>query len=277
MIGIGIANSCGLGKVVTTTTVAFDANAQAFITAAAITDATQQSAINNLVIGLKADGLWTNMYAIYPFVGGTASQHKYNLKDPRDLNAAFRLQFNGGMTHSSNGILFNGTNGWADTSVAVKPYGFGVYNRNATDNGQYYIGSQGDREFCDEEGCVSYIRSRFLLSGFDAWLGDLYSPLTTSSIPNKRGLHVMNSGKSFYKNGVFITSNAQYGPDWEMNLPMAIGACNPNPSLSSLTLESYSNQQIAFAFMANASFNATQNTNLYTRIQSFQTALSRQV
>ena len=89
-----------------------DPNAQAFITAAGITDPTQQSAIDNLVIGLKADGLWTPMQALYPFVGGTASTHKYNLKDPRDLDAAYRLQFNGGMTHSANGILFNGTNGY---------------------------------------------------------------------------------------------------------------------------------------------------------------------
>ena len=31
------------------------------------------------------------MKAIYPFVGGTATTHKFNLKDPADINAAFRL------------------------------------------------------------------------------------------------------------------------------------------------------------------------------------------
>jgi len=92
-----------------------DADAQAFIDAAAITDVTQQSAINTLVLDLKNYGIWTKMKAVYPFVGGTATTHKWNLKDPRDLNAAFRLVFSGGWTHSSTGALPNGTNAYADT------------------------------------------------------------------------------------------------------------------------------------------------------------------
>ena len=55
------------------------------------------------------------MKAIYPFVGGTASSHKWNLKNPLDTDAAFRLVFSGGLTHSSTGIKGNGTNGYFDT------------------------------------------------------------------------------------------------------------------------------------------------------------------
>jgi hypothetical protein len=72
---------------------AFDSDAQAFITATAITDTTQQNAIDALVIGLKTDLLWTKMLAVYPFVGGTATTCKYNLKNPLDTDAAFRLNF----------------------------------------------------------------------------------------------------------------------------------------------------------------------------------------
>lgn len=46
-----------------------DPDAQAFITAASITDPTQQSAINQLVVDLKGYNVWTKMKAIYPFVG----------------------------------------------------------------------------------------------------------------------------------------------------------------------------------------------------------------
>lgn len=95
--------------------VSIDADAQAFITAAGITDATQKTAINQLVLDLKTANIWTKMKAIYPLVGGTSTTHKWNLKDPQDTNAAFRLSFNGGLTHSSSGILGNGTNGWIDT------------------------------------------------------------------------------------------------------------------------------------------------------------------
>ena len=94
---------------------AFDADAQAFITAAGLTNPTQQRAVNTLVLSLKANNIWTKMRAIYPFVGGTASTHKWNLKNPLDTNAAFRLVFFGGMTHSANGIQGNGTNSYANT------------------------------------------------------------------------------------------------------------------------------------------------------------------
>jgi len=93
-------------------------DAQAFITAAGITDPTQQAAVNTLVNDLQTANLWTQLGACYPIVGGTASQHKYNLKDPRDLDAAFRLTFAGGWTHSATGALPNGSSGYADTHYA---------------------------------------------------------------------------------------------------------------------------------------------------------------
>jgi hypothetical protein len=66
-----------------------DADAMAFISAAGISDTTQVTAIDNLVFNLKQNNLWNKMYAIYPFVGGTSEiNHKYNLKDPRDLDEA---------------------------------------------------------------------------------------------------------------------------------------------------------------------------------------------
>jgi hypothetical protein len=94
-----------------------DPDAQAFITAASITDPTQQAAINQLVIGLKADSLWTKMKAVYPFVGGTATTNKYNLVNPLDTNAAYRLTFTGGVTHSSTGVKGNAINGYFDTWI----------------------------------------------------------------------------------------------------------------------------------------------------------------
>jgi len=69
-----------------------DPDALAFLTAAGITDATITAAIDTLVLDLKGYGIWTKMKAIYPFVGGTATTHKYNLKDPVD--AMQRLEFN---------------------------------------------------------------------------------------------------------------------------------------------------------------------------------------
>jgi hypothetical protein len=49
-------------------------------------------------------------------VGGTATTHKFNLRNAQDSNGTFRLTFIGGWTHAATGVLPNGTNAYADTS-----------------------------------------------------------------------------------------------------------------------------------------------------------------
>ena len=98
-------------------TASTDRDALAFLEAATIYNTNQQRAIIRLVRDLKRTGLWSKMKAIYPFVGGTATTHKWNLKDPRDSDAAFRLTFSGGWTHSSTGADPNGTSGYANTFI----------------------------------------------------------------------------------------------------------------------------------------------------------------
>lgn len=90
-----------------------DADAAAFIAAAGLTDPTQIDAVRTLVSGLKGANpqganLWPKVKASYPIVGGTATAHKWNLKDPRDLDAAFRILWTGPLVHSSTGVKPNG-------------------------------------------------------------------------------------------------------------------------------------------------------------------------
>ena len=65
---VAIANSISSNYVVSAGG-GFDPNAEAFITAAGITDPTQQNAINDLVLDLKAASIWTKFNALYPIVG----------------------------------------------------------------------------------------------------------------------------------------------------------------------------------------------------------------
>ena len=74
------------------------------------------SAINTFVLELKENNLWSTFLCIYPLVGGSSTTHKYNLKDPRDMDAAYRLVFSGGYTHNSNGITGNGVNSQTNTN-----------------------------------------------------------------------------------------------------------------------------------------------------------------
>jgi hypothetical protein len=79
-----------------------DIDALNFINAAGIDNFTQTSAINTLVVGLKANNLWSKMRIIYPFVGGTATFHKYNLKDP----TLYSIDWLGAISHGATGVTF---------------------------------------------------------------------------------------------------------------------------------------------------------------------------
>jgi hypothetical protein len=65
----------------------------------------QRIYVGTMIEGMKASGAWDKCNAIYGMVGGTAAAHKWNWKDMRDLDAAFRLISEGAgtITHNSNG------------------------------------------------------------------------------------------------------------------------------------------------------------------------------
>ena len=95
----------------------YDPDAEAFINASGISGL-NAAAIDQLVIDLKNYNLWDKMQAVYPFVGSTAGDHKWNLIDPQDTDAAKRITFNGTWTHDSGGADPNGVSGtWGNTYI----------------------------------------------------------------------------------------------------------------------------------------------------------------
>src|ERR1035437_5830016 len=99
-------SSCKKNHDLSNNSFTYDVDAQRFIDSSGITDNTQKSAINNFVKQLKDSSLWTKFVAVYPMVGGTATTTKWNLKDPRNLDAAYRLTFNGAPVYAGTGVLF---------------------------------------------------------------------------------------------------------------------------------------------------------------------------
>ena len=94
----------------------YDSDAYRFLEITQTTDTATRTGINNFVSTLKNNGLWYKMSGIYPFIGGTSYTNQFNLKDPRDLDSAFRLDFEGaGTVFSSNsGVNFAGTDDYAN-------------------------------------------------------------------------------------------------------------------------------------------------------------------
>ena len=97
--------------------VTYDTDAQAYFTAnTTITSAADKNAINTFYLGLKTDGVYTKIKAMYLPIWGSAASSKWNLVNPLDTDAAFRLTFATGMTFTSSGMTSNGTTGYANTN-----------------------------------------------------------------------------------------------------------------------------------------------------------------
>ena len=281
---IGYGNSIFLNRQFGGGAPAVDPDAQAFITAASITDPTQQSAINTLVTDLKGYGIWTKMKAVYPFVGGTSSTHKWNLKDPRDLDAAFRLVFSGGWTHSANGATPNGTNAYANTFLSpsanqsLTSGHFSIYSRTSNASSTQY-GSNGVRNNSTALGCQLILRRVIdnLRAGimWDEGTGGVASGGTET---DARGLYLIsrtaNNNLKLHKNSSIIGTNSstQTATSLSSNTYF-LGAINEN---GGPLIASYDNKQIAFSSIGDG-LSDTEAANFYTAVQAFQVALARNV
>lgn len=254
----------------------FDSDAAAFLTATGIgfDDDPISLAINQLVLDLKADGLWTKLFCIYPFVGGTATTHKYNLKDPRDLDVAARLTFNGTVTHSSGGVVGDGTSGYYDTHIDWGYAGWGqnncsmfTYIRNNVSEDKVdmgilstaapYTGLQlGVRDSSDRIFVRNMGQTALTVSNSDSRGG-----FATSRTSSTTAVVSKNTTQTSFSE----TSNAQKTGN-------IYGLCfNINGSAGF-----FSTRQQAFSALGVGLTN-TELDDLYNNVQTFQTSLGREV
>jgi hypothetical protein len=255
-----------------------DADAQAFLNAAIITDQTQASAVNTLVTDLKSANIWSKMKALYPFVGGTAASHKFNLKDPRDLDAAYRLVFNGGWTHTSTGALPNGTTGYANTflnpiSTLTNLSHLSFYSRTDSTNA-LMLGVQDDTI---GGGAQMYLAGNkttdaYSCSNTDASIISVSSTSTT-------GMYIVSrtatASLKAYKNGINVGSHVSASFGALPNIPIFLGGFNYR-NMGGASTFYYANKECAFSSVGNGLTDA-EAANFYTAVQKYQTTLGRQV
>ena len=245
----------------------YDPDAQAFFTAAGITDTTQKSAVNQLVLDLKSYSIWTKLTAIYPFVGGDSTKHSYNLKN----TATFQLTFNGGWTHSSTGSLPNGSNGYANTgltpstSLTQNDSHISLYNRTNNDG---LVIDMGTRDSSAESIMLTRWSNSVLLNHntqYGSRIGGTNNDSRGHYIISRRGFTDLEA----YKNG---SSIAQVGPaSGTSPYSIYLSAWNDSgiPNY-------YANREIAFVSIGGG-LTDTEAANFYTAVQAFQTTLSRNV
>ncbi len=259
--------------------------ANTYLYSTQITGTTQVSAINTLINGLKANNLWAKMKAVYPFVtdktlqADMAAQMKFNLVNPQDSDAAFRLAFSGGWTYSTNGAQPNGTNGYADTklipntNLVLNNVSFSVYSRNnftpITDQSLGCgIGGQNipllAQSFTSTKLINTYIYSY-----------NTPDIMITSSGLNFSGLFIStrtaaNNAKVFKNNTQLASSTTQSQAAQPTN-NFFFGAFN-----GGIGVVNYSNFEYAFAHIGTGLSDA-EVAILTQLVTDYQTTLSRQV
>lgn len=274
-------NPAGIASATSNALTITDADAQAFFTASGLTGTTNQSAINKLVVDMKGYGIWTKMKAIYPIIGGTAALHKWNLKDPQDTNAAFRLVFFGGYTHSSTGMAGNGTNGYANTflvpdtvfSVANNVH-LSVYSRtNAAGLGDIDMGGYNGSQ-------VGGVGALLLGVGWNnATRGYLHqgTEINFTNL-NSLGFYIgtrIGSAQKIFKNttlGVSVTSATAL----KLNYSVAISGAFSSGWGGGVDQGLLSAKEYAFISIGDG-LTDTEAANFYTAVNAYQVALSRNV
>ena len=261
----------------------FDADAVAFFnrvtTAGGSLSATEKAAVNQLVLDLKANSLWTPMKAIYPMVGASAAACAQNLK-----SSSFTGSFSSGWTFASTGVNGNGVSAYFNTTFNVNTQltfanshislykNLGTISAVEKVNGVYDIGAN------PVSASLNPDRTTTLYT--NAELGS-YTPNTGvggSALVQGNGFYVVARNAN---NFVRLTKN---NTNTLTNTTLSSPASLPNGnfwlgSAHQTTLTAvYAPNDYRYAFMSLGDYlDATQTNNFYTAVQAFQTTLSRQV
>lgn len=238
-----------------------------------------------LLNNMNGWGLVDKQKALYPFVSdgyieSRATQHKYNLINPADTNAAFRLTFSGGWTHSATGAKPNGTTGYAETYfnpvTNLADYTtsghFSTYLRT---NAGAVDAPMGFYQTTAQATYVGYKSGGLFYSGWGVAAGAMNYAAASNT-----GLFVVS------RTGLNVTKNYQSGVDKVTNV-LAAAPISNNITIGGVwtyassgsgggSMGAWSSRESAFASIGNG-LDATENTNLYNLIQAFNTSLSRQI
>ena len=247
-----------------TTGVVTDADATNFINAAKITDTVQKQAIQSLVKDLKDSSLWGKFKAIYPFVGGTEASTKMNLKDPRDLDEAFRITYHGTPVIAATGVLFPTTSDYADTHLYDSLM---TYNDNSI---SFFSRTQNTVSGYDM-GCTDNVEPWNQLTIYHESNGSGYFGFTIwqPTPDSTKGLFMLSSTATkslYFHNGVVTISKEESPVNKYTKFPMLIGAC--------LNASSVGQRECAFSSIGKG-FNEAEAATLYNIVAKFQNTLKR--
>jgi len=261
----------------------YDPDAQAFIDATGISG-TDATAINTLVLDLKAASLWTEMYALWPFVGGTSTTNKYNLINPAQYSASFQ----GSQTFNSTGWFNNSTSVGNGALLNFNPitqvtdlndFGVGYYAGNSSSVGTLDFGS-----FQPSAGDSSTYLSADLAGSTGLYISDFYSEIDARIITaNGAGGNVIgmwsvqrtsSTSMKAYRGATNIATNTISRTNSPKSCSFALGGTTNFNELGGTRIDQNKDQKYQFLYLSYGLSDA-QVASLNTIVEDFQTNVGR--
>lgn len=253
----------------------FDADAAAYlaavISAGGTTNPTISAATNTLFTSLKSAGIYSQLTAFYPTVGGTAASHAVEGKTP---GGAYNLTFYGTWAHTPNGMKPLASSPYATTNLIPSiVYGgtnimsMGVYTTESNTAGDtYHLGTYEDNNHMTALGGRS---------GSVAYFNANNTTFTIVNADSSGFLTLTSNGSTAIMNLYRSSLNTSF-----TNTPTGISPSNNQFYIGALNfINSYYSSSLVntnFVYFSNY-LTPTQIVNFQNIVQLFNTALTRQV
>lgn len=269
-------------------TIGGDSSAAALMAANKITNATMRQATNTLIAALKSAGIWDKSYAIYITIYGSEFANKFNAKNPVDSDAAYRLKFFLGFTHSSTGMLVDETKALCSTNIYpstlpnwITDNHMVAYNRNAALGSSAFAGvlmGIGNTSTGTPRFSLSALRSTgvpFYESGLSARVS---GPTQTDARGFWGGVCRASNNRSLYKNGVSIATSSNTNTEAAPAYPIYLGGLVDLAGGSSVTQLQQERLPAEFGYVGiGKALSDSEMAAYYTAVQAFMTTLGLQV
>jgi|GEM_PF-5854784 len=258
-----------------------DPDAQAYIdaviAAGGTLSGTEESAVNQLTLDFKAAGIYTKFDIFLPILGNTAASSKINLVEPS--NATYDWDYVGTPVFSATGVLGNGTDAamrsiWKMVDLVKADFGdahwasYQKYNSGSAYHFNGVLDTAGEYNKCG--------LGTFYYPGYGGAFNNDFAGSTFTD-PDFNGLLYIDNNatnvKSYINNSFDVSSGAA-GTYWNANAGNALLGLywhsQPNH------IYEYSTNEVR-SFSVGSYLNATERTDYYNAITTYQTTLGRNV
>lgn len=213
------ANSVNVRKAMSDGTPSIDPAAQAYITAAGITDATEIAAVERLFLDLKGTGSTTNnsniyskFYTLYPISPTSLSAAAVNAVNP----ATYDMTWYNSPTHTATGVSGNAASMYGDTNFNPATHATsGINNFGLTIDAATNVGSASTIDI----GSTGYFQINITHGTYTYIVGDISSNIsgTLSTIGVRTVVRRGASDMEAYLNGSSDGTNTTLGGSFGSN------------------------------------------------------------